>query len=541
MTVHESSTAAPAPRGRIGPFAWGAWGLAAVLAFVLPGVLGYGVIDDAYISLRYSRNLAEGLGLVFNAGEAVEGYTNFLWTVLVAGAIRVGFDAVAFSYWAGIAAGVAALLVALRLQVRLAPADARGVACGLRLVGTPLFVVASPTFLAYAASGLESAAFTLLLVVHVVLLLGTRSGAGGPRALAAAGVVLALANLTRPEATALFVFDLVALALLLVLGRRREEGPLVSARGIGAFALGFAVPFGAFLLWRHATYGLWLPNTFYAKVGGPSAGLLGAGGTYAVAVALRSLAVVAIPLGLFTAWRRADLRFLYVAALALVLLLVTALVGGDHMALWRFGVPVLPLSAVLLSEGLSTVLGERRPSWVAALTVVVAGVGAGLWTGRSVRQFEMAEHARAQLEVELAEDWEAFGTWLTRYAEPDDAIALLPIGAIGFASRLPVIDQVGLVDAHIGRLEVETGQGYVGHEKYDNAYVLGRRPRFVLANHQVRFPRAITQAEYDGAPFFEVHRDLLRRPELRRDYVFRCLRAGDRRFYAFYERSDAVR
>ena len=42
------------------------------------------VTDDAYISFRYARNLALHGQLVFNLGEQVEGYTNFLWTVLLA-------------------------------------------------------------------------------------------------------------------------------------------------------------------------------------------------------------------------------------------------------------------------------------------------------------------------------------------------------------------------------------------------------------------------------------------------------------------------
>ena len=40
--------------------------------------------DDAFISFRYARNLATGHGLVWNPGERVEGYTNFLWTLLMA-------------------------------------------------------------------------------------------------------------------------------------------------------------------------------------------------------------------------------------------------------------------------------------------------------------------------------------------------------------------------------------------------------------------------------------------------------------------------
>ena len=40
-------------------------------------------IDDAFISFRYAENFAQGKGLVFNSGERVEGYSNFLWVILL--------------------------------------------------------------------------------------------------------------------------------------------------------------------------------------------------------------------------------------------------------------------------------------------------------------------------------------------------------------------------------------------------------------------------------------------------------------------------
>jgi len=40
--------------------------------------------DDAFISFRYAENFAEGRGLVFNQGEYIEGYTNFLFLLLIA-------------------------------------------------------------------------------------------------------------------------------------------------------------------------------------------------------------------------------------------------------------------------------------------------------------------------------------------------------------------------------------------------------------------------------------------------------------------------
>ena len=48
--------------------------------------------DDAFISLRYSDMFARGEGLVFNSGEWVEGYTNFLWTLLLGILGKLGFS-----------------------------------------------------------------------------------------------------------------------------------------------------------------------------------------------------------------------------------------------------------------------------------------------------------------------------------------------------------------------------------------------------------------------------------------------------------------
>ncbi|MEO5618208.1 MAG: hypothetical protein ABIS67_10585, partial [Candidatus Eisenbacteria bacterium] len=69
---------------RIPPWAWIAAAVATTLtAWRLAALTSlFWAQDDAYISFRYARNLLRGEGLVFNVGERVEGYTNFLWTVL---------------------------------------------------------------------------------------------------------------------------------------------------------------------------------------------------------------------------------------------------------------------------------------------------------------------------------------------------------------------------------------------------------------------------------------------------------------------------
>jgi hypothetical protein len=62
--------------------------------------------DDAFISFRYARHLADGLGPVWSAGNRVEGYTNFGWVLILAGAIKVGISPIAASRALGLVASV---------------------------------------------------------------------------------------------------------------------------------------------------------------------------------------------------------------------------------------------------------------------------------------------------------------------------------------------------------------------------------------------------------------------------------------------------
>jgi arabinofuranosyltransferase len=52
--------------------------LGAIVAFVGRSYSLRFVQDDAYITYRYARNVVRGYGPVYNPGERVEGYTNFL-------------------------------------------------------------------------------------------------------------------------------------------------------------------------------------------------------------------------------------------------------------------------------------------------------------------------------------------------------------------------------------------------------------------------------------------------------------------------------
>lgn len=218
----------------------------AVVVLVLGWRHLFFLTDDAYIAFRYVRNLCDGLGLVWNPAPfpPVEGYTSLLWVLLLALAWTVGVAPPAASSALALLCGLATLLLAARMlwRMRLPPAlqPHRTALLSVVLLG----VVTNRTFLTWLSSGLETALFNLLVLWWLSAVLAHRRA---PLHIATAAALLAL---TRPDGLLYCAASL----------------PLLAARPLRAAPL-LAVP--AHLLWRRATYGLWLPNTYYAKVNEP--------------------------------------------------------------------------------------------------------------------------------------------------------------------------------------------------------------------------------------------------------------------------------
>src|SRR5262245_5079445 len=84
--------------------------LAACLLLLIVHAAAYWFLtDDAFISFRYARNFSAGAGLVFNPGfERVEGYSNFLWVLILAAGNRLGWAPHEAANW--LSAGVHVML-----------------------------------------------------------------------------------------------------------------------------------------------------------------------------------------------------------------------------------------------------------------------------------------------------------------------------------------------------------------------------------------------------------------------------------------------
>src|SRR5262249_22655589 len=114
-------------------------------------------IDDAYISFRYARNLAHGLGLVYNAGERIEGYTNFLWTLILSGGVKVGVDPVVLAKVLGAFCALGTLGITYLLSNRFRPFT------NFPCIATWL-LASTVVFSGYSVFGLETSLFVFLVL-----------------------------------------------------------------------------------------------------------------------------------------------------------------------------------------------------------------------------------------------------------------------------------------------------------------------------------------------------------------------------------------
>ncbi len=426
--------------------------------------------DDTLISLRYAERLLEGHGLTWTDGERVEGYSNLLWILLVAGIGALGVDLLEASR----ALGVACLAATLALGVRLHAGD--GLARATAMTVTACAMALTGSFAIWAVGGLEQPLVAVLLSASLLGAIRAfeRDGGAEPRALLLPGAGLGLICATRPDGP-LFVVA-VALAWLLACGLRR---PALAG------ALCLVVP-GLFVYltqlgFRLFYYGDWVPNTAYSKVAfTPERITQGAAYWWG---GMRSLWPLWLPAGLglaagcLTPARRG--RTLLVALPLGVWSLWVILIGGDIFPGRRHLLVSICLMAWLAGEAF-VFLGERLHGaaryalpLLAALSLV--GTGALQWSADPT-------HLRALREVAWADRGESLGRLLGRhFAQAQPLVAVTAAGAIPYFSKLPALDMLGLNDRYLAHHPpANLGVGRIGHELGDGAYVLDREPDLVV-------------------------------------------------------------
>ena len=477
--MEEQSQRASAPRWSKAVFALLCLGYVG-LCFVYWRRIGSWVIDDAFIIFRYADNFAAGDGLVYNRGEAVEGYTSFTWTLLVGVLTALKLPIIAVCQALGVVLGVASLALTWIVSRRLLKNEWRA-----------LFVVAlvasNRSAAVWASEPLETKLFGFALLCTAALWQLTGPG-GRWRRIPVVGLAAAFLALTRPEGFAYVLF--LALAGLGPARRHR------AMKDLGLNAATFLVIVWAHLVFRLVVYDAWVPNTFAAKVTGIH---LEAGARYVATMADANGFVLygwLVPLGL--AFGQAEARSFRVWS-GLVLgfsLIYWLVIGGDYFE-FRFLEPLLPFWSIAVALGIGAV-GSRLARGRRASAVVLSGVAltANVFsvTFPYVGDGQITSPER---ETQYTRLFVLAARWLATNIPPDEVIAIRPAGAIAYLTRLHCIDTLGLNDREIATMKSAITSGPAGHRRQVSMPYLKQRG----ASYYVGHPVVVKAPARDGSGY----------------------------------------
>lgn len=423
-------TRAGSPRGLLllAGIVWTAIAVAFVIRFQ-----GW-VADDFFITFRYSENLARGHGFVWNPGERAFGVSDpglGLALALLHFVTRLPIEWIASALF-----GVA--LVALSLLLLR-----EGAAAGRKLetfLAGCLVLTSSFLWVNHGAA----APWTLLALFAAASLADSRPWV--------AGILAGLAVWIRPDAGV----GVVILLILLLL----ETGRIPWKTGIAAAVV---IALGLFCAWLW--FGSILPTTAAAKIavsqGNPLAatgaeGFWGRGSglirrhtgplwLLVVALGTAGLASLLRHMG-----RLGRLTALFGSALAV---LYPAL--GLPFAPWY---PVIPWIAVLYGlcfcvaglarEVAASPAAEKR--WGRA--VAGAGLGAAVVLGIFLVQGPLRSSVRVYRDFvpfERVVLYRQAAEWLVAHTRPEDSVSYVEIGVLGYYSRRPLEDPLGLVTPRV--------------------------------------------------------------------------------------------
>ncbi len=400
------------------------------------------IVDDAYITFRYARNLLGGNGLVYNPGEAVLGTTSPLYALILAGIGLVsGGPEAPFPVLAWLLNALAdgfTCWMLIRLAERLGHRNA-----GL---GAAFVWVVSPWSVTFSIGGMETSMLIALMTATLYMFVCSRP--------ITAAFMASLCLLTRPDA--LLLVSLLALERLrqaLPEGRINRQQVRLSFGEVAAFA----APLLLWTLLASLAYGNPMPHSITAKVGAyllpPEAGLVRLLQHYAtpfVAHQTFGLWWIAVGLVLYPAlhiigslgiirqrkstWPVFLYPWIYFVAFA---------IANPLLFRWYL-VPPLPtyfLGIFMGVEQLARIVRKRQLATVFAAACV--GLSLNTWVVHPDHGPSRPAPEMAYIRLELL--YEQVASSLQGSIQPDQIVAAGDIGTLGYLTNARILDTVGLI------------------------------------------------------------------------------------------------
>jgi len=427
------------------------------------------IIDDAYITFRHSVNLANHGQLVFNLGERVEGMTNLLWALILAGVALLGMPVEGASVWLSLGCMLYAGIRLVQLGVVLGTTPWAGVIAALVLI-------LNPSFVGSATSGMEGGLFSALLVEAVY-----QFACSHPRR---ALIAASLAFLTRPEAV---VFAGLLLCFVLFESKSFRKGL--------PYVLYVAIPALGVTAFRWLYYDSLVPNTVIAKSFGLSKlqwflePMMAYFRGFFVSAPYLAIIALAAAFWVLRDGRR-DGKSSRVALLSLGTLLFSYVVvirnAGDWMPHYR----LLSQYGVLYSVLLVVLLRQQVVGPAVATALLIYPCVQTVW-----RAVELKKTPSISIMSSTNGGfWEDVTNRLMPVLKEGDRVSADVVGCISY--RMPSIlfhDPAGLADAYVAR----HGQPSIHYGKHDSTYTVGTVRPTVLVWHASGHLRGVPQEMLD--------------------------------------------
>jgi len=522
-----------------------------IIGFLRSNYLYTTILDDAYIFFRYAENIYNGFGFVWNIGEPpVEGYTSFLYLAILVLSKFFTIDLELFSILFGIISSALTLYISYLVYDLLYSERMKNVSS---IIITVIVLALAPAYTYWSAAGMETSFYSMFLILTIYLFLKLSDKS---RYAFLIGGLFGILCIIRFEAVLFFVAALYYLM--------KEKNSLLKInfnRNAILFAIGFTVLFGSYFIWRWSYFGYFFPNTYYAKTGGGLYQITG-GFLYTVKALRLFYGFGWIPIiivMIFINKKMFSEKGLFLFSLGLISIATTIFIGGDHFHFGRFVLPVLPLLFVFFPPAFDKMqsaqikylkLNARYRSAVILIILVSLLLSKHVYQEAFNGFQNLIKGKKETLAVydlsaeEDIIDWQhgfiIMGKTLHQIALKDDYIAVVPIGAIGYYSKINVIDMVGLVDpviAHEQFSPESVRKWTAGHTKGDGKYILSRKPKYIqLTDYLTRKP---LEVPHERSTQFVSVKEIWESEVFHQDYEFYPVEVIDGWYYNLFRRKSS--
>lgn len=438
-------------------------GIPLLICFALSSGLFEWLIDDAGISFVYSRNLADGHGLVSQPGmEPVEGFSNFLWVLLMTPFFFLGlFDPFITVKTVSIVLVGISFFYLHRAAMILSDRQ--------RLVSlvSLLLLATNTSFVIWTCSGLENPLYAMLICMLLFQIIRNleieQESRISPQMIAITSSALAL---TRPDGIVYAVAFPFVLFVGFLIGQIRAR-ELVTK--LWKFSITIIGIIGSFMAFRLLYFGDSMPNTYYVK-GGPGTkeliklltlqknyliklqelwqSIFGDWLWLFIPLVLLALSILSVKLRRYLLY---DVTLITLMGLALAAYL---LLGIDYMREYRFATNFLGLLYLSLTVAVYRLLSSLRLSKIPKgilLGVLLALAGIATYTEHRPRYQAFCKRPSVSF-TRVANNFGLRFNRIAEYLELENPSFLVPdIGGTLYYSNLRIIDLAGLCDKTIAK------------------------------------------------------------------------------------------